>query len=399
MIFQRIYRAPVREFSRHKPSASSPEPEPCRVTFEVAGYSKERGTDNGMQDTASQASGALALVDDALFSEHRSSEAHPERPERLDAARAAVQNAKLGLEQQRLAARDASDDELSRVHDDAYLEALGRMRGRSGWLDGDTYVAPRSVEAARRAAGGALALTDALLDQRARHGVALLRPPGHHARPGTGMGFCLLNNVGVAAAHARARGTERVAIVDWDVHHGNGTQEMFYDDPSVLYVSLHQFPFYPGTGAADEVGEGAGVGYTVNVPLSAGADDTVYLAAFDRIVCPVMNQFDPDLVLVSAGFDAHHRDPLAAMDVTDAGYAAMTRRLTGAIPRGAGARLGLLLEGGYDLTGLRGALQAALEALGPAPPESGEPLGAEISPRHAADLARAKAALSPHWKL
>jgi acetoin utilization deacetylase AcuC-like enzyme len=310
-----------------------------------------------------------------------------------------LHDAKLGLERHPLDARDATEHELSRVHDAAYLEALGRVHGRSGWLDGDTYVAPRSVAAARRAAGGALAMAETLLDQRARHGLALLRPPGHHARPGTGMGFCLLNNIAVAAAHARAHGANRVAIVDWDVHHGNGTQEMFYDDPSVLYVSLHQFPFYPGTGAAGEIGAGEGAGYTLNIPLSAGAGDAVYVAAFDRLVCPIINQFDPDLVLVSAGFDAHHRDPLAGMSVTEAGYAAMTQRLAASIPRGAAARLGFLLEGGYDLTGLRGALRAALEALDAAPAGPPPELAGEISARHEAELARAQAAQTAHWKL
>jgi acetoin utilization deacetylase AcuC-like enzyme len=345
-----------------------------------------------------QALRALAIVDDPLFSEHVSSQPHPERPERLEAARTAVSQAQLGLDRTPLEPRDASDDELARVHDHAYLDALGAARGRSGWLDGDTYLCPRSVEAARRAAGGALALAQALIEGRARHGVALLRPPGHHARPAGGMGFCLLNNVAVAAAHARQLGAARVAIVDWDVHHGNGTQETFYDDPSVLYISLHQFPFYPGTGAVDEVGEGDGKGHTVNVPLSAGADDAAYVAAFDRLICPIIAEYDPDLVLVSAGFDAHHRDPLAAMSVSDEGYAAMTQRLASAMPRGAAGHLGLVLEGGYDLTGLKGALRSALEALEPQATAPAAPTTL-LSPRHESELGRARVALSPYWKL
>jgi acetoin utilization deacetylase AcuC-like enzyme len=211
------------------------------------------------------------------------------------------------------------------------------------------------------------------------------------------MGFCLLNNVAIAAADARARGADRVAIVDWDVHHGNGTQAMFYADPSVLYVSLHQFPFYPGTGAADEVGSGEGAGYTVNVPLSPGADDAVYLAAIDRMIAPILEQFDPDLLLVSAGFDAHRRDPLASMALTDWGYAAMLDRLTEALPRGHAGRVALLLEGGYDLTGLSESLRATLELLGGTKPEE-----RQLSPLrdgHERDLARARRALEPHWRL
>jgi acetoin utilization deacetylase AcuC-like enzyme len=212
------------------------------------------------------------------------------------------------------------------------------------------------------------------------------------------MGFCLLNNAAVAAAAARARGADRVAIVDWDVHHGNGTQEMFYADPSVLYVSLHQFPFYPGTGAADELGSGEGMGHTVNVPLSPGAGDAVYVAAFERIVAPIVEQFDPDLLLVSAGFDAHRRDPLASMALSEWGYAAMLDRLMRSLPRGAAGRIALLLEGGYDLTALSDSLRASLEVLGGDEPGP-KSLPEELGPGHEADLARAHAALAPFWRL
>ncbi|HWZ88411.1 MAG TPA: histone deacetylase, partial [Polyangiaceae bacterium] len=205
----------------------------------------------------------LALIDDPLFTEHRAPAGHPERAERLHAARAAVARAELELQRVDLVARAATNDELVRVHSERYLHELDQVAGRSGYFDADTYYSEASVDAARTASGAALVLTDFLLEGHAQFGVALLRPPGHHARPDGAMGFCLLNNVAVAAAHARARGVERVAIVDFDVHHGNGTQEIFYADPAVLYVSLHQFPFYPGTGAAEETGRGDGRGYTV----------------------------------------------------------------------------------------------------------------------------------------
>ena len=340
----------------------------------------------------------IALVDDPLFSEHRAREPHPERPERLDAARAAVAQASLSSVRTELAPRDATDDELARVHGGPYLEALGHASGRQGYFDGDTFYGPKSVAVARRAAGGALAVVDALIGGDARFGAALVRPPGHHARPATAMGFCILNNVAVAAAHARARGNQRVAIVDWDVHHGNGTQEMFYADPSVLYVSLHQFPFYPGTGAAHEVGSGDGRGKTVNVPLSGGATDSVYIAAFDRLIAPVLSEFDPDLVLISAGFDAHRRDPLASMALTAGAYHSMTRRIAAALPRGAEGRIGLVLEGGYDLEGLSSSLRATLEALdaGPAPEDAPDK---PITGVHEAELDRALRAQKPYWKL
>jgi acetoin utilization deacetylase AcuC-like enzyme len=331
----------------------------------------------------------IAVVADPLFLQHRAPEGHPERPERLGAAEAALANATGHVLAERLAPRDASPEEMARVHDPKYLERLAGTAQHTGYLDPDTFFGPLSYAAARRAAGGCVGLVDALLDGRCSYGVGLVRPPGHHARPAAAMGFCLLNNVAIAAAHARARGAARVAIIDWDVHHGNGTQEVFYGDPSVLYLSLHQFPFYPGTGDVEETGRGEGVGATVNVPLSAGAGDAAYLAAFDRIVGPSVEGFDPDLVLISAGFDAHRSDPLAAMRLTEAGYAKMTRRLCAAIPRGAAGRLGLVLEGGYDLAGLGSSLQATVEALiTPGGPGPGAPVG-PVAPVHETELHRA----------
>ncbi|MEB2312045.1 MAG: histone deacetylase [Sorangiineae bacterium] len=350
-----------------------------------------------MQDLDRPDRPALALADDPLFARHRADVPHPERPERLDAARAALARSGADLSRVELRGRDASDDELGRVHSGRYLERLGHLAGQRGYLDEDTYYGPDSVAAARRAAGGALALVDALLAGEACFGLGLLRPPGHHARPDAAMGFCLLNNVAVAAAHARARGLGRVAIVDWDVHHGNGTQEMFYDDPSVLYLSLHQSRFYPGTGAVLELGRDDARGATANIPLGAGAGDAVYEAAVDRIVAPLIEDFDPDLLLVSAGYDAHERDPLAQMRLSDDGYGRMTHHLTRALPRGPNGRLILLLEGGYDLVGLSGGLGATLRALDGDVPEP--PPGRPLSARHAEELEQARRALAPFWKL
>jgi acetoin utilization deacetylase AcuC-like enzyme len=343
----------------------------------------------------------IAVVWDPLFMEHAAEghgPPHPERPERLRAAREALASAFAGKDAKArfnvvdLPPRDASPDELGRVHEPRYVEELSRIAGRRGYLDADTYYAPGSHAAAVRAAGGCVGMVEELLAGRARFGVALTRPPGHHARPGSAMGFCLLNNIAVAAAHARANGAGRVAIVDWDVHHGNGTQEMFYADPSVLYVSIHQWPLYPGTGARGEVGTGEGHGATVNVPLSPGAGDAAYLAAVDRIVVPALTEFSPDLLLVSAGFDAHERDPLAAMSLTDAGYAAMTRRLMATLPGGGAGRVGLVLEGGYDLAALRGSLDATLRALDGPEPHEREEHRLPVDPRHEMDLQLAEAA-------
>jgi len=336
----------------------------------------------------------LALIDDPLFTEHHAPAGHPERAERLHAARAAVARADLHLKRVDLHARPATDDELGRVHTERYLRELGQAAGRSGYFDADTYYSEASVDAARTASGAAIVLTDALLDGRATYGLALLRPPGHHARPDGAMGFCLLNNVAVAAAHARARGVARVAILDFDVHHGNGTQEMFYADPSVLYISLHQFPFYPGSGAAEETGRGDGRGYTVNVPLAAGAGEAAYGAALERIVAPVLESYRPGLLLFSAGFDAHQRDPLAQMELSDHGFKILVQRALAAVGPGVGSAL--LLEGGYDLIGLGSSLRATLEGLD----EGGLshiPSG-RIWQAHERDLARAAAA-AELWKL
>jgi acetoin utilization deacetylase AcuC-like enzyme len=339
--------------------------------------------------------GTLALVDDPLFAEHRAPAGHPERAERLHAARAAVARAELELRRVDLAARPATTEELARVHSERYLNELDQAAGRSGYFDADTYYTEASVDAARTASGAALVLTDALLDGSANFGVALLRPPGHHARPDGAMGFCLLNNVAVAAAHARARGCERVAIVDFDVHHGNGTQEIFYADPSVLYVSLHQFPFYPGSGAAEETGRGSGRGYTVNVPLSAGAGDAAYGAAIERVVGPILEAYRPELLLFSAGFDAHQRDPLAQMEMTENGFRALVRRTIAAV--GPTVGVGLVLEGGYDLIGLGASLAAAVEGLD----EGGLSRipGTPLWQAHERDLTRAAAAAAELWKL
>jgi len=305
------------------------------------------------------------LLSDPRFFGHRSSGYHPERPERLEAARAGVERARSadGLSFAPIAPRPVTDEELARVHTPAFVEWLRGLRGEEGYIDADTFVGPSSVEIAELAAGGTVAMVEAMLEGPVKRGIAVVRPPGHHARPGHAMGFCLLNNVAIAAAHARAKGLERVAIVDWDVHHGNGTQEMFYDDPHVLYVSTHQFPFYPGTGAVMESGEDDGKGYTINVPLTAGGGDAVYRGAFERVILPALEQYEPELVLVSAGFDASARDPLAEMSLSAGAFGWMGRELRRLADKTAKGRIALVLEGGYDLVALEAGMLAATRGI------------------------------------
>jgi acetoin utilization deacetylase AcuC-like enzyme len=343
----------------------------------------------------------LLLVDDARFDAHAAGAYHPERPERLTAARAAALKAPIAWD--RVAAREATNEELERVHAASFIARLEKLRGARGYLDPDTYVAPGSVEAARLAAGGLVAMVDRMIDgasPETARGVALLRPPGHHARPAQAMGFCLVNSVAVAAAHAVARGLERVLVVDWDVHHGNGTQEIFWRDPKVLYMSTHQYPFYPGTGAATEIGEGPGEGYTVNVPLTAQGGDGVYRAAFERVLLPIAEAYAPELVLVSAGFDAAVRDPLAQMEVTADGFGWMAAKLEAVAAKSAKGRIALVLEGGYDLVSLEAGLARSIGAIAgvpsiasPRPTAAGTSGGGEDFP----DVDRARRGAARAW--
>jgi acetoin utilization deacetylase AcuC-like enzyme len=305
------------------------------------------------------------LLSDPRFFQHRSSAYHPERPERLDAAQAAIETARrsFGLEFAPVEPRPATEEELVRVHDPRFVRWMQSLRGEVGYIDADTFVGPESVTVAELAAGGTVALVDSLLTGPIKRGLALVRPPGHHARPAQAMGFCLFNNVALAAAHARSRGISRIAVVDWDVHHGNGTQEAFYRDPGVFYISTHQFPFYPGTGAVQETGEGPGAGFTVNVPLTAGGGDAVYRGAFERVILPALEEYRPELVIISAGFDASKRDPLAEMELTPAAFGWMARELRRVADRSADGRVLLVLEGGYDLVALEAGLLAATRGI------------------------------------
>ncbi|HJL18450.1 MAG TPA: histone deacetylase, partial [Sandaracinaceae bacterium LLY-WYZ-13_1] len=253
--------------------------------------------------------------------------------------------------------------EVLGVHRDAYLRRLDAALSQ-GWghLDADTFHSPGSREATWHAAGGAAELAARLMGGTDTRGLALLRPPGHHAEADRAMGFCLINNVAVAARAARDAGAERVAIVDWDVHHGNGTQHAFEDDPSVLFVSLHEWPLYPGTGRSTEIGHGAGAGRTANLALPSGSGDEAYGEAFRRVVLPLLHAHRPDLVLVSAGYDAHARDPLAAMELSADGYGAMAGALIDAAQALGHGRVGFVLEGGYDLQGLEASVAATVRA-------------------------------------
>jgi acetoin utilization deacetylase AcuC-like enzyme len=306
--------------------------------------------------------GETGIVLDPRYMEHDTGRGHPERPERIGVLlRSSLERPGL----RRLEPRLATPEELTLVHDEGHFVNVARTQDLAHYaFDADTPVSSHSFATACLAAGGLLSLVDEVMSGSLRNGFAFVRPPGHHAERGRAMGFCLFNNVAVAAAHLQRRhGLGRILVMDWDVHHGNGTQHSFEHDPGVLYASTHRYPFYPGTGAADEVGEGDGTGFTVNVPLPGGCADAEYVDAFQRIIEPIAMRYEPEFVLISAGFDPHRRDPLGGMGVTEAGFAAMARSLIRIADETAGGRCVAVLEGGYDLEALSAGSSRVLDEL------------------------------------
>jgi acetoin utilization deacetylase AcuC-like enzyme len=304
----------------------------------------------------------VALYDDPVFREHDSGPGHPERAERLDAVRRGAREAGLEAELKILAPRPATTAELLRVHTEEHLAHIAGTRGRTVRFDADTQASPRSYDAAILAAGAVVDAVDRVLGGEFDRAFCAVRPPGHHAEPERPMGFCLFNNVAVAAAHALFRGLERVAVLDFDVHHGNGTQDMFYADRRVLYISSHAYPFYPGTGALGEVGEGGGRGFTVNLPLPPGMGDEEYARAYREFVLPIGRAFDPQLVIVSAGFDPYEGCPIAPMRVTPKGFAEIAEACLAVAGGAARGRVVFALEGGYNLDGIARSAAAVLRA-------------------------------------
>ncbi len=332
------------------------------------------------------------VFSDPLFLEHDPGRGHPESPARLQHVLSLLRDQPVaGVEM--VQPRPATDIDVARVHTPALRARLKATQGKHVVLDADTRVSPRSYEAALLAAGAAVGATRAVLEGQARNAFALVRPPGHHAEPDEMMGFCLLNNAAIAAEAARAAGAERVLVLDWDVHHGNGTQAVFWKRSDVLYQSVHQYPFYPGTGAPTDVGEGPGTGFTVNCGLPAGRTDADFGAVFHDLLLPVAAAFAPDLVIVSAGFDPHEDDPIGGMVCTERGFAAMCTLVKQFADATAHGRLVLLLEGGYSLVGLPRSVHACLEVLTGRAEEF--PTGPHREASHA--IRASRDALRPYW--
>ena len=310
--------------------------------------------------------GKTGLVYHPAYLEHDMGMGHPESPNRLRAIMKQLEQSGTMARLTRIEPRQAEDEWITRVHTPSYVASLAKQAPSSGRvsLDPDTSMSPGSLTAAYLAAGGALAAVDAIMAKEVDHVFCAVRPPGHHAEASRAMGFRLFNNVAIAARYAQKKhGLARVLIVDWDVHHGNGTQHSFEDGPTVLYFSTHQYPHYPGTGRESERGRGAGEGYTINVPMEAGEGDEEFLRIFQDVLVPAADEFKPDFVIISAGFDAHKDDPLASMGLTEEGYAELTGIVAGIAKTYAQGRILSSLEGGYNLTALAASVDAHVRGL------------------------------------
>jgi acetoin utilization deacetylase AcuC-like enzyme len=335
----------------------------------LAPLSRKYGVNPALNDREAaprcQTMNRTALIADRRYLNHYAGRLHPERPERVAAMLDMADRLKRA-DLKLYAPREASHAELELCHGGDYIAAVEHTSTleRSNF-DPDTHTSRETWTTARLAAGGVLTAVEAVLAGAADNAFAIVRPPGHHALANRAMGFCFFNNVAIAAAALIANhGLKRVLILDWDVHHGNGTQELFYTSPEVLYMSLHQYPFYPGSGLFEEVGAGAGEGYNVNVPLPAYFGDDEYLRVLDNVLMPIARQFNPEFVLISSGFDCHYRDPLGGMRVTERGFAAMARRMKRLAAECCGGRMVAALEGGYDLKALADSGREVIDELG-----------------------------------
>jgi acetoin utilization deacetylase AcuC-like enzyme len=306
----------------------------------------------------------VGYVYDPIYLKHDTGQ-HPENARRLEAVISHLEQTQLIRQLTLIQPRAAAIEEVSSVHSEQHIARIQRVAQEGGgWLDPDTVMSSDSYDAALYAAGGLIKATEAVMQGKVDSAFALVRPPGHHATANRAMGFCLFNNIAIAAKYVLSKYTlERIAIIDFDVHHGNGTQESFYNNSKALYISTHEFPFYPGTGHIEETGSGDAKGTTVNIPLPAGCGDAEYLLAFEQIIVPVVRRFNPQLILVSAGYDSHWADELAMMQVSVTGFTQMARIIKGLADELCSGRLVLTLEGGYNLAALATSVKATFDML------------------------------------
>ncbi|MFZ5584635.1 MAG: histone deacetylase [Thermodesulfobacteriota bacterium] len=342
----------------------------------------------------------VGLVHDPVFQEHDPGSYHCESPRRLEVLEQALAAWPGRAAAVSLPLRPATPAELTLVHTERHVQRIAGTQGRHASLDPDTGTSPQSYQVALKAAGSLIDLCDAALAGDVDHGLALVRPPGHHATPERAMGFCLFNNIAIAARHlVQNRGLERVLIVDWDVHHGNGTEDAFFRDQSVFYFSVHQSPFYPGTGPVQAVGSGAGAGFNLNAPMLYGKGDRDYLAVFRHLLAPVARCFRPQFILVSAGFDAHQDDPLGGMALTEAGYAGMAQVLADLAAEFCPGRVVMALEGGYNPAAQARSILAVLDVLAGGSAEARQALAAAEGCPVPEVVLRAREVMARYWPL
>ena len=343
------------------------------------------------------------IVKDSIYLRHETGAYHPESAKRLESIYRMLGSPDMQDKFAEIQARCATNEEIGAIHEEAYIKRVEETAGRAHCsLDPDTETSPESCHAAKMAAGGFCNAIDSVIRGEVSNAFAFVRPPGHHAEADTAAGFCLFNNVAIGAMHAiKACGMKRVLIVDWDLHHGNGTQHSFYEDNRIIYFSTHQYPFYPGTGSVHEIGRKAGLGFTINVPLMQGPGDAEYVKIYDKILKPVALEFKPEIILVSAGFDIYFKDPLGGMKVTPEGFAGLTRVLMNIADECCGGKLVFILEGGYHVQGLTDSIKAVLLELRNDTIQSKERLAAVIesaNPTIDKVIAMVVDQVKPFWK-
>ncbi len=349
--------------------------------------------------------GLISFLRHDIFRLHENPPMHPEKSDRLLAIDNAIAGSSIAQSLINVAPRLAEANELCTIHNPSYIEQIEKAaniaRGQNKLiqLDGDTFLSPATLEAAKLAAGAGLKAVDSLSDEKIFSAFVAVRPPGHHAMSGRQMGFCIYNNIALAAAYARRQlGYKKILIIDWDVHHGNGTQDIFYDDPGVLFISLHQYPWWPyETGWFTEDGTGEGKGFNLNIPLPGGTGDSGYLAAWDRIVMPVSLEYKPDIILISAGYDAHQKDPMSGQQVTSTGFGLLAERLR-ILSEMTGAKSACFLEGGYDTGALAESVIGTLSALSKSSEPDLKPVTGNQSPHEFEErLSSVRKHFSQYW--
>ena len=303
------------------------------------------------------------IVTDKIFLEHDTGLGHPESKARLESILLFMQSKNYTKDLINIEAKNASEEDICKVHSIAHYNKIKSLSEKKGYLDGDTPYSPKTTDAALKGAGAGFELVDRIINKELENGMVLVRPPGHHAERDHAMGFCIFNNIAITAKYIQKKGFKKIAIIDWDVHHGNGTENTFYDDDSVLFISTHQYPFYPGSGSESDTGTGKGRGYNINIPMQRGSGISEFIKAFDNKIIPSLENFIPDFILISAGFDAHINDPLANLELTTKSYEIFTEKLMSIAKQYCENRIISFLEGGYDLKALSESVEAHISVL------------------------------------